>query len=57
MGNLKHTDALHPSAAGTNTKVFLRRSDSESDGMARPKSYDEWKAEADEILKLRGPKW
>jgi hypothetical protein len=56
-GTLRHTDAPNRSAAGTKTKVSLRRSKSGSDAMIQPKNYGEWKEEADEILKLRGPKW
>ncbi len=55
-GTLEHTDALNQSAAGEKTKVSLRKSKSESASMIQPGSYDEWKKEADEILKLRGPK-
>ena len=56
-GLLEHTDALVQSAAGTKTNVSLRRSKGESGSMIEAKSYDEWRKEADEILKFRGPKW
>lgn len=56
-GVLEHTDALHPAATGTKKSVSLRRSKSESASMIEASSYDEWKKEADEMLKLRGPKW
>ncbi len=56
-GVLEHADALNRSAAGTKTRVSLTRSRSESESMAGAKSYDEWRRWADEILKLRGPKW
>jgi hypothetical protein len=57
MGVLQHTDALDRAATNTKTNVSLRRSKSESGSQIEAKSYDEWKKEADEILKLRGPKW
>lgn len=56
-GILEHTDALNHSMTGTKTNISLTRSKSESASMAEAKSYDEWRKEADEILKLRGPKW
>lgn len=56
-GTLEHTDALNQSATGTRTNVSLTRSKGESESMAGAKSYDEWRRGADEILKLRGPKW
>jgi hypothetical protein len=56
-GILEHSDASAPSAAVAKTRVSLRRSKGESDSMIDARSYDEWKREADEIMKLRGPKW
>ena len=56
-GTLEHTDSAGRSAASEKTRVSLRKSKSESASMIQPGSYDEWKREADEILKLRGPKW
>jgi hypothetical protein len=56
-GVLEHADASDPSAARTKTRVSLRRSKGESESMIEAGSYDEWKKEADEIMKLRGPKW
>lgn len=56
-GVLEHADALNQSAAGAKTKVSLVRSRAESESMAGAKNYDEWRRWADEILKLRGPKW
>jgi hypothetical protein len=56
-GILEHTDDLDRAAASTKTKVSLRRSKGGTESMLEAKSYDEWKKEADEILKLRGPKW
>ena len=56
-GVLEHTDALDRAATGTKKNVSLRKSESESESMVEARSYDEWKKEADEILKLRGPKW
>ena len=56
-GVLEHTDALDPSATGTKTNISLTRSKKESESMVGAKSYDEWRKAADEILKLRGPKW
>jgi hypothetical protein len=56
-GILKYTDALRPSATSTKTNVSLRKSKIGSDSMIEAKSYEEWKNEADEILKFRGPKW
>ena len=55
-GVLEHTDASERAATGTKKSVSLRRSKSESESMIEARSYDEWKREADEILKLRGPK-
>ncbi len=56
-GVLEHTFALDRAATSTKKNVSLRRSKSESESMIEARSYDEWKKEADEILKLRGPKW
>jgi hypothetical protein len=56
-GVLEHTDASDRAAAGTKKNVSLRRSKSASGSMIKARSYEEWKKEADEILKLRGPKW
>ncbi|HEX7956591.1 MAG TPA: hypothetical protein VF508_06600 [Pyrinomonadaceae bacterium] len=56
-GVLEHTDALARAATGTKKSVSLRRSKSESESMMEAGSYAEWKKEADEILKLRGPRW
>lgn len=56
-GVLEHADASGSSAVATKTSVSLRRSKGESESMLEARSYDEWKKEADEIMKLRGPKW
>lgn len=56
-GVFEYTDALTRTATGTKKNVSLRRSKSESESMFKAESYDEWKKEADEILKFRGPKW
>lgn len=56
-GILEHTNALDPAAKGEKTNISLQKSKSESAEMSKAKSYDEWKTEADEILKFRGPKW
>lgn len=56
-GILEHSDASDGAAAATKTSVSLRRSRGESESMLEARSYDEWRQEADEILKLRGPKW
>ena len=56
-GVLEYTNALAVSARSTKTNVTLRKSKSESESMSEAASYDEWKKAADEILKLRGPKW
>jgi hypothetical protein len=56
-GVLEHTDALARTTTSTKKNLSLRRSKSESESMIEASSYDEWKKEADEILKLRGPKW
>ncbi len=56
-GVLEHADASGRAAHVTKTNLSLRRSKSESESMIDAASYDEWKEEADEILKLRGPKW
>jgi hypothetical protein len=56
-GVFAHSDASNETAAATKKRVILRRSKSESASMLQATSYDDWKREADEILKLRGPKW
>jgi hypothetical protein len=56
-GILEHADASDRSATGTKSSISLRRSKSESESMIEARSYNEWKKEADEILKFRGPKW
>ena len=56
-GILEHTDALNQSAPVKRTNVSLTKSKSESESMSEAKSFDEWRKEADEILKFRGPKW
>lgn len=56
-GVFEHSDAANETAAATKKRVTLRRSKSESSSMIQATSYDDWKREADEILKLRGPKW
>ena len=56
-GVLEHTDALDRVATSTKKNVSLRRSKSESGSMIEARSYKEWEKEANEILKLRGPKW
>ena len=56
-GVFEHSDASNETAAATKKRVTLRRSKGESSSMIQATSYDDWKREADEILKLRGPKW
>ncbi|HWW74251.1 MAG TPA: hypothetical protein VNZ44_02590 [Pyrinomonadaceae bacterium] len=56
-GVFEHSDASNEASAATKKRVTLRRSKSESASMIQATSYDDWKREADEILKLRGPKW
>jgi hypothetical protein len=56
-GVFEHSDAASEKADATKKRVTLRRSKTESASMMQAASYDDWKREADEILKLRGPKW
>ncbi len=56
-GVLEYTNALDQAATGTKKNISLRKSKSESASMIEARSYDEWEKWADEILKLRGPKW
>ncbi|HJQ31493.1 MAG TPA: hypothetical protein VJ866_04925 [Pyrinomonadaceae bacterium] len=56
-GVFQHSDAANETAAATKKRVTLRRSKSESASMIQATSYDDWKNQTDEILKLRGPKW
>jgi hypothetical protein len=56
-GRLEHADALNRSATDKRTNISLTRSKSQSESMVRARSYEEWRKGADEILKLRGPRW
>lgn len=56
-GVLEHTNALVLMAKSKKTNITLQKSKSESAEMSKASSYDEWKTEADKILKFRGPKW
>ena len=56
-GTLEISNALTPEAAPKREKVDLTLSKKESDVMIDAKSYSDWKLQADEILKFRGPKW
>lgn len=54
-GNLTHSDLLDPASGETSVKIHLQRQ--ASPWMTALKSYAQWKAAADELLKTRGPKW
>ncbi len=54
-GTLTRRDVLHPNAEPVISRVQLRKQ--ASDLMMVPASYGDWKKWADQILRLRGPKW
>jgi hypothetical protein len=54
-GNLTHSDLLDPASGETPIRIRLQKQAPEA--MTEPKTYAEWKTAAEEILKLRGPKW
>ena len=56
-GTLEISNALTPEAAPDREKITLVLSKRESELMVDAKSYNDWKLQADEILKFRGPKW
>jgi hypothetical protein len=57
VGTLEITNALTPEEAPRRERIRLRRSKREAETMIEAQSYDDWKHQADEILKRRGPKW
>src|SRR5687767_13925361 len=58
VGNLSHTNDLFPARRATSKRIRLRWSAWLTDVMLpTPPTYSEWKTEADEILRRRGPKW
>jgi hypothetical protein len=57
VGTLEITNGLTPEEAPRSERIRLNRSKSESESMIEAQSYDDWKNQADEILKFRGPKW
>jgi hypothetical protein len=54
-GTLTRSDVLRPKAAPQIQQVRLRKQTTQ--GTTAPASYAEWKKQAGEILKFRGPKW
>ncbi len=54
-GTLRRSDMLRPKSALLIEQVRLRKGTGSL--MIHPASYTEWKRWADEILKLRGPRW
>ena len=54
-GTLKRSDLLHPSRPGARERVQLKIQAQAA--MLPTHSYAEWKRQADELLKRRGPKW
>jgi hypothetical protein len=52
-GSLKHSDG---NRATTAQWIKLRKIQPDT-ALTQPASYAEWKQQADEILKRRGPKW
>lgn len=54
-GTLKRSDLLRPSRSGPPERVQLKIQPQAA--MLPAGSYAEWKRQADEILKRRGPKW
>ena len=54
-GILRHSDRLQTEPNSQAERIRLRRRAGSS--MQLPRSYDEWKMQTSEILKLRGPKW
>jgi hypothetical protein len=54
-GTLKRSDLRQSAGSVSREKVQLRRQ--MQNNMFPAGSYAEWKREADEVLKLRGPKW
>jgi hypothetical protein len=57
IGNLEITNALTPREVPEHERIRLKRSKKESAVMIEAHSYDDWKIEAEKILKFRGPKW
>ena len=57
IGTLEIANALTPAEAPKRTEVKLKRSQSESEVLIEAQSYDDWKSQAEKILKFRGPKW
>ncbi len=54
-GWLKRSDLLNPDGPTRSAVVSLRRIKEKP--LGAPASYAEWKKQADEILRARGPKW
>ena len=57
IGTLEIANALTPSEPSRREKISLKRSQRKSEVLIEAKSYDDWKSEAEKILKFRGPKW
>jgi hypothetical protein len=54
-GTMAHSDLLDPAVGETSARVRLQKQ--AGTAMLEAKTYADWKAAADEILKARGPKW
>ena len=55
-GSLKHSNENISNRATTTQRISLKKLQSNST-LSQPGSYAEWKQQADEILRRRGPKW
>ena len=53
-GRIQHSEARHPDETPRTEQVRLRRSTGD---LTVPASHAEWEADADRILKRRGPRW
>ena len=56
-GTLVVVNAFTPEEAPRRERITLKKSKRESEMMIEAQTYDDWKSQADEILKFRGPKW
>lgn len=55
-GSLKHLNGTISSQAITTKRISLKKIQPDS-ALSQPGSYEEWKQQAEEILRRRGPKW
>jgi|SRR5215471_7587153 len=54
-GTLTHTDRLQPKFPPETKRIQLAKTTNPS--MIEAATYEQWKRQADDILKFRGPKW